>query len=376
MASGQRNLMDARLEDIQTKVLRGDRLDREDGLALFHCDDLIALGRLANHVREKKNGSYTYFNVNRHINLTNVCTSKCQFCAFYREAGSEGAYTMTVEEALSAAVGSAHLGITELHIVSALHPDLPFSYYVDVIRELKAALPHVHMQAFTAVEIDYFAKISDQRIGQVLSQLREAGLGSMPGGGAEVFSGRVRQAVCPNKAGANGWLEVMREAHSLGIKSNATMLYGHIETLEERIEHLVRLRELQDETAGFQSFIPLAFHPDNTPLGRAREIDRPSAYESLKTLAIARLMLDNFDHIKAFWIMLGMKTAQLSLDFGADDLDGTIVQEKITHAAGAQTDEAVEKGELIRIIREAGRTPVERDTLYNALEVFEEGVPA
>jgi aminodeoxyfutalosine synthase len=368
--------MNANLQKIQTKVLNGDRLDRQDGLALFHSDDLVALGRLANQVRERKNGSYTYFNVNRHINLTNVCTSKCKFCAFYREAGSDEAYTMTVDEALSAAGDSEHLGITELHIVSALHPDLPFSYYVNVIRELKAALPHVHMQAFTAVEIDYFAKISNQTIDQVLSQLRRAGLGSMPGGGAEVFSGRVRQAVCPNKAGAEGWLAVMRTAHSLGIKSNATMLYGHIETLEERVDHLVRLRELQDETGGFQSFIPLAFHPDNTPLGQADTIDRPSAYESLKTLAIARLMLDNFDHIKAFWIMLGMKTAQLSLDFGADDLDGTIVEERITHAAGAQTDEAIEKGELVRVIREAGRIPVERDTLYNPIEIFEAGVPA
>jgi aminodeoxyfutalosine synthase len=345
-------------------------LNRDDGIALFHSDDLVRIGRLANFVREKKNGDRTYFNVNRHINLTNVCTSKCKFCAFYREADTDGAYTMTVEDALKAALESAPLGITELHIVSALHPDLPFSYYVDVIRELKSALPEVHMQAFTAVEIDYFAKISEKTILEVLTELKEAGLGSMPGGGAEVFSGRVREAVCSNKAGAKRWLEVMRTAHSLGIRSNATMLYGHVETLEERVDHLIKLRELQDETGGFQSFVPLAFHPDNTPLEQIKEFARPSAAENLKTLAISRLMLDNFDHIKAFWIMLGMKTAQLSLDFGADDLDGTIVQEKITHAAGAQTDEAIEKDELIQIIRDSGRIPVERDTLYNVIEVF------
>lgn len=379
MNGGDRKLnskFNAKFDEIEAKVRRGDRLNREDGIALFKNDDLVRIGRLANLIREQKNGNYTYFNVNRHINLTNVCTSKCKFCAFYREAGDEGAYTMTVEDALAAALESAPLGITELHIVSALHPDLPFSYYVDVIRELKQALPEVHMQAFTAVEIDYFAKISDKTVQEVLSELKEAGLGSMPGGGAEVFSGRVREAVCSNKAGAKRWLEVMRAAHSLGIRSNATMLYGHIETVEERVDHLIKLRELQDETGGFQSFVPLAFHPDNTPLEQIKEFARPTAAENLRTLAISRLMLDNFDHVKAFWIMLGMKTAQLALDFGADDMDGTIVQEKITHAAGAQTDEAIEKDELIQIIKDAGRVPVERDTLYNIIEVLSEEIPA
>ncbi|MCL5292362.1 MAG: aminofutalosine synthase MqnE [Actinobacteria bacterium] len=361
-------------ETIEEKVLTGERLTREDGIALFDCDDLGFLGRLANHVREKKSGDYAYFNVNRHINLTNVCTSKCKFCAFYREAGAEGAYTMTVEDALEAALGSAPLGITELHIVSALHPDLPFSYYVDVIRELKKALPDIHMQAFTAVEIAYFAKISGKSIREVLEELKRAGLGSMPGGGAEVFSSRVREAVCSNKATAGQWLEIMRTAHKLGIKSNATMLYGHIETYEERVDHLIRLRELQDETGGFQSFIPLAFHPDNTPLEQIRKFERPTAHENLKMIAISRLMLDSFDHIKAFWIMLGLKTAQLSLDFGADDLDGTVVQEKITHAAGADTDEAIERDELVEIIKDAGRIPVERDTLYRVVRIYDGAV--
>lgn len=364
-------MRDSIREEIESKVYSGARLSPEEGIALFECDDLAFLGRLANVIRERKNGNNAYFNVNRHINLTNVCTSKCKFCAFYREPDQEGAYTMTVREAVQAALESSPLGITELHIVSALHPDLPFSYYIDVIRELKKALPNVHMQAFTAVEIDYFSKISGKSVREVLSELKEAGLGSMPGGGAEVFSGRVREAVCSNKASAKRWLEVMRTAHELGIKSNATMLYGHIETVEERIDHMVKLRELQDETGGFQSFIPLAFHPDNTPLSEIRRFERPTAHENLKMIAISRLMLDNFDHIKAFWIMLGLKTAQLSLDFGADDLDGTVVQEKITHAAGAETEEAIEKDEIIRIIREAGRIPVERDTLYNVVKIYD-----
>ncbi|MHB0975931.1 MAG: aminofutalosine synthase MqnE [Candidatus Aquicultorales bacterium] len=373
-------MINALTEDIKQKIARkveaGERLSRDDGLALFECDDLSYLGRLANLVRERKNGDYAFFNVNRHINLTNICTSKCKFCAFYREPDAEGAYTMTLDDAMKAALESAPLGITELHIVSALHPDLPFDYYLDIIRELKNALPDVHIQAFTAVEIDYFAKISGKTIQEVLAELKEAGLGSMPGGGAEVFSGRVREAVCSNKASAKRWLEVMRSAHAIGIRSNATMLFGHIETYAERVDHLIMLRELQDETGGFQSFIPLAFHPGNTPISEIKKFDRPTAHENLKMMAISRLMLDNFDHVKAFWIMLGMKTAQLALDFGADDLDGTIVEEKITHAAGADTAEAIEKNEIVRIIREAGRTPVERDTLYNVIRVFDDGAVA
>jgi len=269
---------------------------------------------------------------------------------------------------MSRALEAPKLGATELHIVSGCHPDLPFDYYLEAISECKKALPDIHIQAFTAVEIDYFAKISGLTARGVLEKLKEAGLGSMPGGGAEIFSGRVRGLTCENKASGDRWLEVMGLAHELGLRSNATMLYGHVETYEERIDHMIKLREHQDKTGGFQSFIPLAFHPDNTDLAG---IKRTTAFDDIKTIAISRLMLDNFDHVKAFWIMLGLKIAQLALDFGADDLDGTVVEEKITHMAGAQTDESIEKEELIRLIKDTGRTPVERDTLYNIIRVYE-----
>lgn len=356
------------LEKIAEKVYSGDRLNKEDGLSLFKENSLLFIGKLARWVKNKKSASYAFLNVNRHINLTNVCVSRCKFCAFSRDKDEPGAYTMSIDEVLEAALSAKPLGITELHIVSALHPDLPFSYYLEIVSELKRALPHVHLQAFTAVEIDYFSKITDLSIEEVLLRLKEAGLGSLPGGGAEIFSSRVREAVCPKKAGADEWLNVMRTAHKRGLRSNATMLHGHIETAEEIIDHLLRLRALQDETGGFQSFIPLPFHPTNTQLNQCR---RPTAFENLKIITISRLMLDNFDHIKAFWIMLGLKTAQLSLQFGVDDLDGTVVEEKITHAAGAETEEAIEKETLLQLIREAGLKPVQRDTLYNVLEVYE-----
>ncbi len=355
-----------RLTDIQKRVAGGQRLSLEDGRALWEADDLLLLGRLARHAKETKSGDHAYFNVNRHINLTNVCVSRCKFCAFSCDKDDPEAYLMTVDEAVRRAVEALPLGITELHIVSGMHPDMPFSYYVDVIRACREALPDIHIQAFTAIEIDYFTQLSGRSVGEVLETLKDAGLGSMPGGGAEVFSGRVREAVCPLKAGSNRWLEVMRTAHELGIRSNATMLYGHIETLDERLEHLDMLRCLQDKTGGFQSFIPLPFHPENTGLS---DHQKPTAFENLKMVALSRLMLDNFDHIKAFWIMLGLKVAQLSLDFGADDLDGTVVEERITHAAGATTDQAISRDGLLELIREARRTPVERDTLYNVIKV-------
>lgn len=360
---------DIKIEEIEEKVFSGERLSREDGIALYNCNDILALGRLARHVKEKKTGNYAYFNVNRHINLTNVCVSRCKFCAFSADKGDAHAYTMTLDEALGRALEAPALGATELHIVSGLHPDLPFDYYLEVISECRKALPDIHIQAFTAVEIDYFAQITGFSIREVLQKLKDAGLGSMPGGGAEIFSGRVRGLTCEKKASGEEWLEVMRTAHGLGLKSNATMLYGHVETLEERIDHLIELRELQDETGGFQSFIPLPFHPDNTKL---TGISRTTAFDEIKTFAVARLMLDNFDHVKAFWIMVGLKLAQLSLDFGVDDLDGTVVEEKITKSAGAQTGESIEKDELINLIKDAGRTPVERDTLYNILKVYED----
>ncbi|NPV27682.1 MAG: aminofutalosine synthase MqnE [Firmicutes bacterium] len=359
----------ANLVDIQAKVENNERLNRDEALRLFASNDLHFLGELARLIKQRKTGRYVYFNVNRHINLTNICVSRCKFCAFGVDRDAPQAYTMSLEEVLRVAEESIPQGVTELHIVSALHPDLPFEYYLEIIQELHRRWPQVHLQAFTAVEIDYFAKISGLSIEQVLVKLKEAGLGSMPGGGAEILSPRVRQLTCPRKASTERWLEVMRTAHGLGVRTNATMLYGHIETIEERVDHLLRLRELQDETGGFQSFIPLAFHPENTALA---DVPRTTAFDDLKVITISRLLLDNFDHVKAFWIMLGVPLAQLSLEFGVDDLDGTVVEEKITHAAGAKTAPGITKSELIRLIREAGYIPVERDTVYNVLQIYDQ----
>jgi aminodeoxyfutalosine synthase len=357
------------LTEISEKVEKGIRLSRSDALTLMNSNDLIHLGQLAKKIKERKTGNYAYFNVNRHINLTNICVSRCKFCAFSRDKTDADAYTMTVEEVLEVARSTRHLGITELHIVSGLHPDLPFNYYLEVITRLKEIMPEVHIQAFTAVEIGYFSKISNLSVKEVLTQLKKAGLGSLPGGGAEILNHRVREAVCPKKATADEWLEIMKTAHNLGIKSNATMLYGHVETHEERIDHLLTLRRLQDETGGFQSFIPLPFHPQNT---RLTDFEKPTAFENLKMLTISRLVLDNFPHIKAFWIMLGLKVAQLSLLFGVDDLDGTVVEEKITHAAGAETDQSISREELLDLIFTTGRVPVERDTLYNIIRIYKQ----
>jgi len=356
------------LNAIGEKVEKGLRLSKADGIALMGSNDVLYLGQLANKVRQRKSGNYAYFNVNRHINLTNICISRCKFCAFSRDKDDKDAYAMTVEDVMGVARSARHLGITEFHIVSGLHPDLPFDYYLEVISCLKNMMPEVHIQAFTAVEIDYFSKISGLSSKEVLTRLKDAGLGSLPGGGAEILTHRVREAVCSGKATSEEWLNVMRSAHGLGLKSNATMLYGHIETIEERIDHLLALRELQDETGGFQSFIPLPFHPQNTQLP---DFKKPTAFENLKMLAVSRLMLDNFPHVKAFWIMLGLKVAQLSLLFGVDDLDGTVVEEKITHAAGADTDQSISREELLILISATGRVPVERDTLYNVMKVYE-----
>ena len=357
-----------KLCNIAEKVAQGERLSKDDAITLMNSNDVLTLGQLANTVKEKKTGNYAYFNVNRHINLTNICVSRCKFCAFSRDKSDPDAYAMTLDEVLVIARSAMDLGITEFHIVSGLHPDLPFEYYVEVISRLKGIMPDVHIQAFTAVEIDYFSKIAKVPIKEVLIRLKDAGLGSLPGGGAEILSHRVREAVCSKKATSEEWLDVMRTAHTLGLKSNATMLYGHVETLEERIDHLLALRALQDETGGFQSFIPLPFHPQNTQLP---DFKKPTAFENLKMLSISRLVLDNFPHVKAFWIMLGLKVAQLSLLFGVDDLDGTVVEEKITHAAGADTDQSISQEELLAFIASTGRIPVERDTLYNMIKIYD-----
>ncbi|HUT84995.1 MAG TPA: aminofutalosine synthase MqnE [Thermodesulfobacteriota bacterium] len=352
---------------IEDKVKAGERLTREDALRLSRNTDLLFLGRLAQEVKKRKTGDQVFFNVNRHINLTNICSSRCRFCAFSCDPGDPRAYTLTADQAVKIVEDALPLGITEIHLVSALHPGLPFAYYLEVVKRLKERFPHIHLQAFTAVEIKYFSDISGLSIREVLTRLQEAGLGSMPGGGAEIFSPRIRAELCPKKASGEEWIEVMKTAHELGIKSNATMLFGHIETDEEMIDHLLQLRQLQDDTSGFQSFIPLPFHPRHTALSH---LSPPSAWEALRVLALSRLVLDNFSHIKAFWIMLGLKVAQLSLEFGVDDLDGTVVEERIVHAAGASTEKGITKERLIEIIRQAGKVPVERDTLYRIIRVY------
>jgi aminodeoxyfutalosine synthase len=353
------------LGDIRAKVEAGERLSFDDGLALEASNDLLTIGELANAVRERKNGSVAYYNVNTHINPTNVCVYRCDFCAFRADMNEARAYVMDEGQVRERASQASARGATELHIVGGLHNKLPFEWYVDIVRWVKAAAPEIHVKAYTAVEIEWFAKIAKKPIRAILQELIDAGLGSLPGGGAEIFHPEVREEVCGAKASTATWLEVHRTAHQLGLRSNATMLYGHIDRAVHRIDHLVRLRELQDETGGFQTFIPLAFHPDNS---RMAEIPKPSGLMDLKTMAISRLMLDNFEHIKAYWVMLGIKTAQVALGFGADDLDGTVVHEKIYHDAGAETPEELSTGVIERLIREAGRVPVERDTLYHRVE--------
>jgi aminodeoxyfutalosine synthase len=363
--NGNLQISDPRLKDISPKVLAGERLSSEDGLALFESHDLLALGWLANHVREKRHGNICYFNVNRHINPTNVCVAHCKLCAFGRSPDAPGAYTFALEEIFQRAAQGVSEGATEFHIVGGLHPDLPFDYYLDLIRGLKQRFPHVHLKAFTAVEVHYYSRLAKISLRDVLVRMKEAGVDSLPGGGAEIFHPRVRRIICDHKVSGQMWLQIARTAHELGMRSNATMLYGHVEMPEERVDHLLRLRELQDKTHGFQTFIPLAFHPANTPLAH---LPGPTGMDDLKTIAVSRLLLDNFDHIKAYWIMLTPRIAQVALRFGADDLDGTVVEEKIYHDAGATTPEYMSRVELERLIRAAGRVPVERDTLYNRVD--------
>ena len=354
------------LSDLSDKVEQGERLGFDDGVRLLKSNDLLAVGWMANLVRRRLNGDKTYYIINRHINYTNICKNRCRFCAFSKSEGEEGGYTFSLEEIIRKAEEvRREINFTELHIVGGLHPTLPLGYYLKMLAALKSLVPGVHIQAFTAVEIQHLATISGISVREVLTQLKDAGLGSLPGGGAEVFAERIRTDLCPEKLSPEGWLDVMRTAHSLGIRSNATMLYGHIETDEEKIEHLIRLRELQDETGGFLAFIPLAYHAGGSDLGEVNGRSGPSGVEDLKMVAVSRLMLDNFPHIKAFWIMLGLKLAQVALGFGADDFDGTVVEEKITHSAGAKTPEGMGVSDIIRLIEETGTTPIERDTLYN-----------
>ncbi len=356
----------AGLGDIFEKVLDGQRLSREDGITLYNTKDICSLGFLANMVRERKNGDYAFYIYNQHINYSNVCTNLCKFCAFGKEDGKPGAYCMTVEEIVEKVKERLDEPIKEVHIVGGIHPELPYSYYIDMLKEIKKARPDIHIQAFTCVEIAHIAKMGGKSVEDALMELKDAGLGSIPGGGAEVFSQRIRQKLCPEKLPGDAWIEVAKTAHRLGIRSNATMLYGHIETVEERVEHLMALRQAQDETGGFMCFIPLAFHPKNTEL---EDVAPTSGIEDIKNIAVARLMLDNFPHIKAYWVMLGPKIAQLALGFGADDMDGTVLEEKITHMAGGETSQALSNREIEYLISSAGRIPVERDTLYNVIRI-------
>jgi aminodeoxyfutalosine synthase len=351
----------ARLSDIREKVEAGQRLSFDEGLFLHDHADLFTLGTLANLVRERKNGIFAYYNVNTHLNPTNVCVYRCTFCAFRADLKSPKGYVMSDEQIVGRAAEADRRGATELHIVGGLHHQLPYEWYLNVVRIIHQAHPRLHLKAYTAVEWDWFARLTGRPTRELLAEFKEAGLGSLPGGGAEIFHPEVRDQICEHKADADAWLRTHREAHELGLRSNATMLYGHIEQPRHRIDHLCRLRALQDETGGFQTFIPLAFHPDNTKLSH---LTKPSVLLDLRTMALSRLMLDNFPHIKAYWVMLGIKTAQLALNFGADDIDGTVVHEKIYHDAGSDSPQEVTVAELRRLIEEAGRVPVERDTLY------------
>ena len=355
----------AGLGAIRDKVIAGERLSFEDGVALFEAEDFTAVGALANLVRERLHGDVTYFNRNLHINATNVCEATCIFCSFSRlKTGDPQAYTMSMDQAVGRVRALREAFVTEVHIVNGLNPDLPFHYYTDLIKAVKVERPDIHVKGFTAVEIHYFAEKYEMTYGEVIDRLREAGLDSMPGGGAEIFHPRARRKLCRDKVDGDGWLEIHRVAHKRGMRTNCTMLFGSIERIEERVDHLVQLRALQDETGGFQTFIPLKFHNENNRLQRLSE---PTGRDCLMTLAVSRLMLDNIPHIKAYWPMLGETVAQTSLAFGTDDLDGTVREERIYHMAGAKTPQELTRTELISLIRRAGRIPVERDTLYNVV---------
>jgi aminodeoxyfutalosine synthase len=356
---------DSRLEAICLKVEAGERLTFEDGITLYRTPDLLGVGWMANLVRERLHGSKTYFNVNRHINPTDLCVASCKLCAFGKKAKDPKAYTLSLEEVWAKAGHGWSEAVTEFHIVGGLHPELTLEWYCEMLRGLKQRFPQVHLKAFTMVEIGYLAKRWKLTAREVLVRLKDAGLDSQTGGGAEIFHERVRRIICDHKLTGEDWLDVARTSHQLGLHSNCTMLYGHIETEEDRVDHLLKLRGLQDETNGFVTFIPLAFHPANTPL---HHIPSTTGFADIREIAVSRLLLDNIPHIKAYWIMMTPKIAQIAQRFGADDLDGTVVEERIYHDAGATTAQGLRRGELIRLIREAGREPVERDTRYRPVE--------
>ncbi len=358
------------LAGVRRKVEAGRRLSEADALALLESRDLLEVGALADLANRRRHGDRVFFNVNRHINYTNICVNRCRFCAFSRDRDEEGAYALTRAEVLARADEAAAAGATEVHMVGGLHPDLPFDWYLDTLAALHRAHPNLHIKGFTAVEIDHFANLSGLPVEQVLGALQGAGLGSLPGGGAEILAEATRRRICPEKISGARWLEIVEAAHRVGLRSNATLLYGHVESLADRVEHLRLLRDLQDRTGGFQAFIPLAFQPRHSDLATGAQT---TGCDDLLTLAVGRLYLDNFPHVKAYWVMLGEKIAQVSLHFGVNDLDGTVVEEKIAHDAGATSRTALALGELVALIREAGKQPVERDTLYRPVREFGDG---
>jgi aminodeoxyfutalosine synthase len=352
---------DRRLRPILEKVEARERLSFEDGVTMYRSHDILGLGYMANLQRERWHGDVTYFNVNRHINPTDVCVASCRLCAFGKKAKDPSAYTMSMDQVWEIAGKGYAEAVTEFHIVGGLHPELTLDWFCEMIAGLKLRYPGVHLKAFTMVEIAYFAKRAKISIRETLQRLKDAGVDSMPGGGAEIFSERVRRIICDHKIDGNEWIETARAAHEIGLKTNCTMLYGHLEDPEDLSDHLVRLRSLQDDTGGFVTFIPLAFHPANTALSH---LSTTTGFEDLKQIAISRLMLDNIPHIKAYWIMMTPSVAQIAQRFGANDIDGTVVEEKIYHEAGAKTAQHLRRQDLLRLIREAGREPVERDTSY------------
>jgi aminodeoxyfutalosine synthase len=356
-------------ESIAAKVRQGLRIEDDEALLLFRSNRLLEIGELAAWVNRKKNGDGVFFNVNRHINYTNICENRCRFCAFSRTGNEADAYTLTVDEVVSRGVDACGKGATEVHIVGGLNPLLPLDYYEQFLSGIRERCPQLHIKAFTAVEVDFISRISGLPVPEVLTRLKEAGLGSLPGGGAEILSPAVRRALCPEKISGDRWLQVMEQAHLLGIRSNATMLYGHVETAEDRVNHLRLLRELQDRTGGFQAFVPLTFQPTNTLL-HGEVSPNAGGVDDLKTLAVARIYLDNFANVKAYWVMLGVKTAQVALAFGVNDLDGTVTEEKIGHDAGASSPKMLPMEEIIRLICRAGKVPVERSSLYEPLREF------
>ncbi len=352
------------LLEIRRRVEREERLTAEDGLALYATHDIAALGELADFANRRMNGLRVGYNVNRHINYSNLCKLSCMFCAYAKKRGDEGGYEFSMDEILERAREAYEAGADELHIVGGLHPDYPYAYYPEMLRAIKSRYPELHLKGFTAVEIDYFAELAGKSHEAVLEELVEAGLGSLPGGGAEILTDRVWKKLYRDKMGPDKWIDVHRRAHSIGVKSNATMLHGHIERDDEKVTHMLRIRELQDETHGFMTFIPLRFHPENTNIAQLGIVHGVS---SVREIAVSRLLLDNMPHIKTYWIMTSLEVSQICLTMGADDMDGTVVEEKITHMAGATTPENVSEADLRRVIEGAGRIPYRRDTVYNEI---------